>query len=161
MTLEGSFHSRTMTKTAGALVGYITRATIKRPCTGGTVWAHNGETNEVLGGTVSNTLPWHVRYNSFTGTLPNITAIAYELINVGYVVREGAFGVLCEYISNGEAAGRLSLTWTEILFGLIRRYRYSVTGKRSATGGCPNANIRGDGTPTVLGSAAGISVTLI
>jgi len=61
VTLEGSLHSRTIPKTVGTLLGYVTRV-ITGNCN-----------NEVI--ILSETLPWHVRYMGFSGRLPNITLI--------------------------------------------------------------------------------------
>jgi hypothetical protein len=71
VTLAGAFHSSTLVKSAGTLFGYITLARIEDPrCVGG------GATF------LTATLPWHVRYASFTGTLPRITAITLAFIGV-------------------------------------------------------------------------------
>src|SRR5690242_2745255 len=59
LTLEGSFHSRTVAKSLGALIGVITRGALI--CTNGR-------------DTVSR-LPWHVTYEGFTGELPAIRTI--------------------------------------------------------------------------------------
>ncbi|HEX7289662.1 MAG TPA: hypothetical protein VF250_00930 [Conexibacter sp.] len=74
VTAEGSFHSRTIAKVVGQLVGYITRG-ILGPCATGTVTVLN------------ETLPWHVRYSGFAGTLPNIASIRANIINVAFRVR--------------------------------------------------------------------------
>jgi hypothetical protein len=59
VTLEGSLHSRTITKRLGTLIGAITRATFdERNCTNGTLRPR------------TETLPWHITYEGFTGTLP-------------------------------------------------------------------------------------------
>ena len=81
LTLEGSFHARTAAKTAGTLVGYVTRAT-GGPCGFGE-WRY-----------LSQTLPWHVRYRSFTGVLPNISSIAYDVIGFSFQYREPG-GITC------------------------------------------------------------------
>jgi len=65
VTLEGSLHSRTMPKVEGSLIGYVTRV-----ITG----------NCQLGTTIlTETLPWHVRYISFSGRLPDITLITVKV----------------------------------------------------------------------------------
>jgi hypothetical protein len=75
MTLEGSFHSRTMSKVATSLIGYITRAAVSHPCTrNGEMWVHNG-VEAPLGATPGTSLPWHMTYQSFSGTLPNISEV--------------------------------------------------------------------------------------
>jgi hypothetical protein len=71
VTLEGSLHSSTIDKTAGTLVGYITR-TIVNNCVAG-------------GATVQNeTLPWHIRYSGFEGALPNIRSIVAHVIGASF-----------------------------------------------------------------------------
>jgi len=76
-TIEGSFHSRTAAKVIGSLVGLITKA-ILGPCAAGTATV------------LTATLPWHVRYSGFTGSLPNITSIIGHAISVSFrVANEG------------------------------------------------------------------------
>ena len=71
--LEGSFHSATIRKIRRALIGFISRARATAdPCEGdGEMYFLNG-TEELQGRIVGNTLPWHVIYSAFIGTLPNI-----------------------------------------------------------------------------------------
>jgi len=89
VTLEGSFHERTITKTANALVGYITAARVES-CT---------PTNGARANT--ETLPWHIQYESFTAAsgLPNIETITENTINSSFEVAETIFGftVRCRY----------------------------------------------------------------
>jgi hypothetical protein len=159
VTMEGSFQSAVIAKTVGALVGYVTRAAVQHPCTNGSVWARNGEANEVLGGRVAESLPWHIVYAAFEGTLPRITGLGFDLVGAGFLVRLPLFGMLCEYISGTESAVILRLRWVMIAPWIVE-YVYQ-TDKISATPGCPRMRISGNGTPSVLGSTALISVTLI
>jgi len=70
VTLEGSFHSSTLAKVIGALIGHVTRATVVgTSCTGGRATI------------LQETLPWHVTYEGFSGTLPRITAVRLLLRN--------------------------------------------------------------------------------
>jgi hypothetical protein len=72
VTLEGSFHSRTIVKSRELLIGYVTKANVQNnQCTGGRVTV------------LSETLPWHLTYQSFRGTLPRITEILLNLIGAG------------------------------------------------------------------------------
>jgi hypothetical protein len=90
VTLEGSFHSSTIAKVVRTLIGYITRVeNIPAACSGGTA---------VL---LSTTLPWHIRYDSFAGTLPNITSVTVQLIDFSFLMRVSTlFGVVeCLYRS--------------------------------------------------------------
>jgi hypothetical protein len=92
VTLDGSFHSSTITKTTGLLIGYINAATIAGP-------SGNGREAVCAGGTATllrETFPWHAQYNGFTGTLPRITAINFVLIGESVRVDpEGAFEPAC------------------------------------------------------------------
>jgi hypothetical protein len=96
VTLEGSFHSRTIMKVSGQLVGSVTEAIARHPCQQNTGWALNGIEN-IQGTTATNTLPWQILYIGFRGTLPNITEI--ELSLNGAKFRTEVIGVLCLYAS--------------------------------------------------------------
>jgi hypothetical protein len=102
VTLEGSFHARSMLKTANSLIGYVTRAATSR-CSSGSATI------------LTASLPWHVRYTSFSGTLPNITALNLSVAGAGINVREPVFGVECllsggvmTFAMNREAGGNLT-----------------------------------------------------
>jgi hypothetical protein len=86
VTLEGSFHSSTISKVSGQLIGYVTSAKTQGtqpPCVGGTFrW-------------LTETLPWHVRYRSFIGVLPNISAIFLQIIGVSGRITETGTTVEC------------------------------------------------------------------
>lgn len=81
VTLEGSLHSRTLSKVAETLIGYITTA-ILGPCERGTATI------------LTETLPWHVRYESFTGRLPEISSIRTRVVGAAFRVREPG-GITC------------------------------------------------------------------
>src|SRR6478672_9457988 len=62
VTMEGSFHSRTIPKIARLLIGAVTRINIKNEsCTNGTATVEG--------------FPWHITYESFTGNLPSISSV--------------------------------------------------------------------------------------
>jgi hypothetical protein len=84
VTLAGSFHSRTISKVSGQLIGYVNVAQVGSPetCAGGEARANTAN------------LPWHVQYNSFTGTLPRITGVVLTLVNARFEIVAG--GVRCE-----------------------------------------------------------------
>jgi hypothetical protein len=76
VTLEGSFHYNTFAKARGLLRGYITKAAFAHPCTGGgEAFSTNGVEEEGGGRPFPSTLPWHITYSGFEGTLPNITGV--------------------------------------------------------------------------------------
>jgi len=84
VTLEGSFHSRTVTKSLGTLIGYVTRAIVKENS------CQNGR-----GIAATETLPWHVTYEGFTGRLPEITGVIVLLQNVTFRLSEIPFHANC------------------------------------------------------------------
>jgi hypothetical protein len=154
VTLEGSYHARTIAKAIGTLVGYITRGTVaSTACTGGHMTI------------LSETLPWHVTYEGFTGTLPNITRIK-QLVR-GFAFRMETFIGTC-LISPEPFTGE-NLNWE--LYGSTAGGVFTVTTlvPRTESIACRNAreevlrilNYRGSGNVTVLGGTARISVTLI
>jgi hypothetical protein len=95
LTMEGSLHSRTMAKVSGSLIGYITRVRIG-PCTTGTATI------------LMETVPWHMRYHGFSGTLPNITSIHTHIVGAAWRVREPG-GVTC--LARSTAAEPLHATF--------------------------------------------------
>jgi len=92
LTLEASFHTRSLAKVSEALVGFVHRAAI----TGCPI-----ETR-----LLSETLPWHVRYRSFSGLLPNITAVSVGIVGFAIQIREPSFTCL----GTSTAAAPLILT---------------------------------------------------
>jgi hypothetical protein len=80
VALSGSFHSRTISKVSGQLIGYIQSASVTE-CVGGTARAD------------VETLPWHIQYNSFTGILPAITGITLTLVGSKFEITAG--GIHC------------------------------------------------------------------
>jgi len=166
-TLEGSFHTATFGKTAGALLGYVTRSIIRRPCTGGTMWFHSGETNEVLGGTFANTLPWFTAYSGFEGTLPALIRVRFTFPTLLAAARASVFGipVLCEYITDNSHGNAIGTANRDTATGVLTTLDMSGTIRNN--GGsefCPDArlqNAAGDGVITRLGLTTRITLTLI
>jgi len=74
VTLEGSLHARTIEKTPGSLVGYITRV-ITGQCSLATT-------------VLTSTLPWHISYEGFSGRLPEITLIILRAANTKFRIIE-------------------------------------------------------------------------
>lgn len=102
VTLEGSFHSKVFSKVSGALIGYITSAnTVKgmANCVGG--WGMLFLTEEEGFTGALNTLPWHIRYDSFEGTLPAIAGLHVDVVNFSIRFRrvEGGTTIRCLYKS--------------------------------------------------------------
>lgn len=105
-TLEGSFHRPTTEKFAGNLLGYIVRPSLES-CVGGTATF------------LAETLPWHITYGAFTGSLPNITGVIADFSGVSVGASE--LGVPC--LMRTEAAQPVSAT-------AIRGESSTVTGVR-------------------------------
>lgn len=75
LTLEGSFTTRTTVKRDNEVIGKITRAALSSPCTGGSV------------SVLTATLPWEVQYDSFTGTLPSIRSVIFDIVGASYQIQ--------------------------------------------------------------------------
>jgi hypothetical protein len=152
VTLEGSFHSTTLSKVADSLIGYITRAVVaEASCRGGRARAK------------TETLPWHVRYESFVGTLPNITELKSRIVGATFTVEPTGSGLACTYQSTGGsywwALWQLAVLLWEI-WNWLRERRIPRTAESSFL--CPeNLAITGEGTPTVLGNTTRIRFTLV
>jgi hypothetical protein len=90
LMIEGSFHSRTSSKIGESLVGYITRSIVtETQCTGASAR------------TLSEALPWHIRYGGFSGTLPNITSVTLRIVGSRFLVQvAGIVAAKCLYTSS-------------------------------------------------------------
>ena len=152
VTLEGSFHSATLRKTQGALIGFISRASVRSAsCTGG-----GGAT------ILTETLPWHITYDSFTGSLPRPTSVVLLLAETPFNV--SLFGVNCLFGEDGttRARGATNIEPNGLVTGLTPD---PTTELPLLVGGflCPEEGRFGDiGRVTLLGSSTqNISVRLI
>lgn len=127
LTLGASMHSRTLTKTAETLIGYVTQASV-----GGC---------EVGSATVlTATLPWHMRYESFSGTLPNIASMSSKVIGASFRISEPIFGIEALLTSTAGLSG--ILRWiSEAVSGVIRRIR--IRGRITASASI-DVDVNGD-----------------
>jgi hypothetical protein len=163
VTLEGSFHTRTIAKVVGSLIGHITRAVVARPCAGGTAWTFNGsERNEVLGSTTfPNSLPWHITYEGFGGALPTPSSIRILLRDARFQIRATVLGItlLCVYTTGtaGNATGTVALNGS----GVASTITASGSISSSSGGLCPTGSFAGVGNVTLLGNTTSITVRLI
>jgi len=169
VTLEGSFHYRTILKNPRSLIGLITKARVQRPCIEGTGSAFNGV--ERYNGVVpSNSLPWHVTYEGFSGTLPRIEAVllllarprfGIEIINCAIQVGEATDNITLQAVHEG-GGGITELTPVE-----GRNEITVIRTDRDPFGLClregnRTGRLRGVGQVFLLGSSTTrISVTLI
>jgi hypothetical protein len=172
LTLEGSFHSRTIAKVERRLIGAITAGIIAHPCTNGEAWVDNGRETEPLG-TAPQKLPFHLTYENFTGTLPNISSIGLLLSRISFVLQATSFGISarCRY---GRIEDNISATASRTVGGATNGAITSISpvaGRNTArlvegllNGGlCPaTGSFTGTTGPvTGLSNPATISITLI
>ena len=163
VTLEGSFHYTTIVKRQGALIGHITAAVVRRPCTNGEAWSANGRETHPRLGVLANTLPWHVTYEGFQGTLPNITGLHLLLRGARFKVHTffntlGLYGDANDNqfgIASREPRG--AITTLEPLAGRASARLVNCLG-----GICPErGEFAGAGQVTLLNTTTRITVTLI
>lgn len=156
ITLEGSFHSSTIRKVQGALVGHVSRASVRGSsgagnCTNGTATVFQ------------EALPWHIQYLGFTGTLPRPTGIRLWLVGARFRLDPAGILPACNATTTQEnpAVGDI-LTETNGLVTGIRAASESEILLES--GFCPSGGsgrFSGTGTVTRLGSTGNISIRLI
>jgi hypothetical protein len=162
VTMEGSFHNRTMPKIFWTLIGHLTRAAVNEgACRGFSGPEENAWSVRVQ--LLSETLPWHVQYLAFVGTLPAIEAVKVQVIGAAIRVYEEAIGWTCLYRS----------TVTNPLI-----YRFALSREGTVTGFTPEAGraippvsgfacneegleYRGEATVTALGATARLTIQLI
>ncbi|HEX7291075.1 MAG TPA: hypothetical protein VF250_08120 [Conexibacter sp.] len=144
VTVEGSFHSRTIAKVVGQLVGYITTVRLG-PCATGTATV------------LSETLPWHVRYRGFQGTLPNITRTDADIINHSFRVRTPE-GFNCLARSTPEMPTRIGFN-REVVTGQITSA--NVTGSIETSCGIPGSFSSDNGPVRLLLTGELIFIRLI
>lgn len=147
LTLEGTFHSRTIVKSPDSLIGYVTRVAGGCPNT-----------------TVLLNIPWHIRYRSFTGTLPNIASIRIEIINFSVLIQ--AMGVVdCLYASTPASPAVATLNVAAGVITSIRMEelaRVPLFRRLSGLINCTETiRFSGTGTFELLGTTTAIRVTLI
>ncbi|MGN6188199.1 MAG: hypothetical protein ACTHOE_04820 [Conexibacter sp.] len=147
-TLEGTFHSRTIAKVAGSLIGYVTRAAFGAPCTSGTATV------------LAETLPWHVRYLAFSGTLPEfINSIRVNVVDVSFRVREPGLNVC---LVRSTAAEPVLISFARENGGAVLTAELAGTIRTGAECFGEAGTLSSDRGPvTVLNSTARITVTLI
>lgn len=150
VTLNGTFHAATFAKVSGALLAPVVPGSILASCSGAAATL------------LTETLPWHLRYGSFSGTLPNMSAIAFELVGLRYLWREPALGLRCLYGGTTSAPVHVIATLER---GAIAGLRIDEAQPVPFGGGsefCPaTATFSGAGTMTVQSSATRITVSLI
>lgn len=157
VTLEGSLHSRTILKTERSLIGAITRVDANA-CTGGAIR--------------SLRLPWHLTYESFRGTLPDITALRVLLNRAqwGVIVeilgsrRTCLYGTATDNLSYELGLGNEGLATTLMVIE-GRNVAHLLEGSTAGLTGCPGElrliMAAEDGVTRILGTGAQIKIALI
>jgi hypothetical protein len=155
VTLEGSFHSGTIRKIRDALIGYITRAT-----------AHSAACTNGHARFLQETLPWHMTYFLFEGTLPRISMILAKVIGLGVLLE---IMMLAECLYGSTAARPIGLelrlnTTTGQVTSVRPQELFALTLIEDLGGleTCPDPFLLGGtGTVTLLGNVNAISIRLI
>lgn len=149
VTMEGSFHSTTFTKTAGALIGHVSRSVVGT-CSDGRLTIYQ----EVL--------PWSVRYVSFSGTLPNITMLTLDLVGTKVRFEYPSIGIACTSQSTVEHPWRLlaNLNESGVISSLHGNESFSIPleGECSVFG---SYTVTGTGAVTQLGTTSSVVIRLI
>lgn len=153
ITLEGSFHSRTLTKVLGTLVGHITRASVATAsCVGGRMsW-------------LTARLPWHIKHDHFNGTLPNITSIVYRGVGAEFLLEYTIMGVplSCLYVTSEPKSIFMTFKRDTVTRQLTRIEASLADLAPSTRGSCRTIGISGETSSlTRLGFGETITVTLI
>lgn len=156
LTVRGSYHYRTITKVR-SLMGYITSATLTRPCTGGEAWILNGTER------ATNSLPWHVKYDSFTGTLPRIRIVRRRIIGWFFVIH--ALGNQCLYGSTAESPAAVLMNLNEAtgeVNSVTADSEARIPLRETLAGSCPaNGGFSGTTSTTDNGEGSRITIRLI
>jgi len=167
VTMDGTFHTRTIAKVANALLGYVTRAIVEQPSCRESVFntavraiPWNG-TETSLGATIANSLPWHVTYLTFTGTLPNISGVGLLLHRVRFTLEIPLTSCLASYgRDDTRLTGTVNLSSgvaTTLTPGTNRAPRFQLI-----RGTCPpEGSFSGPGAITLFNNTSRITVTLI
>jgi hypothetical protein len=154
LTLEGSFSSRSFTKTAGAEIALITRASLESAgCTGGRATA--------LGGT----LPWAIQYVRFSGTLPSIEAIDVYVTGLSLQIQPtGSLTCLMRSTATNPILIRILIS-VALRLMLEPVFEPGLEVPLTGSGGfcffAGGATLMGEGTATVQGGTQRTEVILI
>jgi len=154
VTMEGSFVERTIAKVVGSVIGDVTSAGVAHPCTGGEGWAWNGR-ESILGVVQSTSLPWHLTYEGFTTTLPNIATIRLLLVRPKFSISTAVCLSTYQPANLNATANRNTTTGTI-------RLTPNGESQEQLSGNCGAGAFTGEsGTATGAGNATAISVSLI
>lgn len=166
VTIEGTFNERILNKVRGLLIGHVTRAFIGN-CVGeeNEIYALNG-IERLEGVTVGNTLPWHIQYVEFLGTLPTISSIRIAIVDASFLVRSASLFELCLYRSTTASPWRALMLLAPSGTGVVTSFLNIESAPIPRAGGsvfsCPSTiSPSGGGGMQVLNSTASIVFRLI
>lgn len=142
---SGSFHSSTIRKVLAALIGHVSRSIVSQPCAAGSA--------TVLGAT----LPWHIVYGGFAGTLPRIGSVTLRLIGLALRIEAG-FGA-CLGASTTTNPAR-AIAGIESGTGAVTSITADNTARIPVRGGFP-CEFAGSATLEGTGATSGATVRLI
>jgi hypothetical protein len=152
LTLEGSFHSATIRKVVGTLIGYVSRVSVAA-CTD----------PDIIVTALREALPWHVRYQSFSGTLPAISGLTLAFVGMSWeFFVGGALRCLLRSTTVNPAIASI-----EVRSGVLGRVTWNPERVIPHPPVFPcqldgELHMMGVSSPiTVLGASTAVSVTLI
>jgi hypothetical protein len=137
--ISGSFHTRTFAKVMNSLIGYVTEGTVLRCAQGGATL------NQA-------SLPWHLRFNAFGGTLPIITGEILRWSGAEWLIVE-PFGIRCTV---RRETSSVTSTYS-VSSGVITRAELS--GESPCSG--INGTVSGSTTNVTNGAGARLTTSLI
>lgn len=157
VTLEGSVHARTLQKVQSLLVGNIIAGRTGRCSVGSAVLltAEDGQ---------RSSLPWHIQYGGFSGTLPAITRVRWHIFGLSYrIVKELE---TCLYSTSPTRPALLDLVREEGSGALRSASFFGTEAIPLATGNpliCEASGLLGGGAGpvTIWGSATRVTLSLI
>ncbi|HEX4806346.1 MAG TPA: hypothetical protein VFU94_10635 [Conexibacter sp.] len=149
VTLEQSFHEATIRKVIGALMGYVTRASVGT-CSAGSATV------------LTETLPWHIQYGGFTGILPDFNGIMLRLIGASFNVLDPIFRQSCLLRTEQNHPGVViaeGITWDRSGNGIISRA--AADGSARIPCGIFTASLEGTASVTENAGSANVLLRLI
>jgi hypothetical protein len=150
LTLEGSFHSSTLAKVSGAVIGSVSRASVPVRCTGGTA-------------TISaETLPWRIRYQGFSGLLPRFTRVNVDVIDASLRLDPEGANPACtfRFTTENPARMRAEVESSGVVTGLAVDPEALIYPEGFGCGAFGYSWL-GTATFTRLGSTNSLSLTLV
>jgi hypothetical protein len=151
VTVEGSFHSATISKVNRALIGYISRATTDQGTCRSSSFSITGRVRQ-------ETLPWHLTYLGFRERLPAaieidlVEGLSFEADNIP-LIGTCRYTLRADVFVGGPAGGPINEGNASVRFNEATRYRSET--------GCPEHSFTTTATPiTLLGTTTGIRLRL-